>query len=436
MRRAAGLGALLPAAFLCLGVAGWLAGHKTESARGVGMPAAAAAPSPGVRFVTVALGGFRGLLVDALWFRIAQLQEDGKFFEVAQMAAWITRLEPTYPEVWSFHAWNLAYNIGAMFPDPADRWHWVTTGVRLLRDEGIPANQGEAQLYWELGWLYADKVSGRWDEAGVYYRAAFAAEITELLGGGSFDEGVVRGNADRQARLAGAGLAPALMKTVDERYGPLDWRLPEAHALYWAERGRRLTKPYAVWCDRLVWHAMAGMAGGGRLYFDPKRRIYLRGPRPDLAAKGVRACGQEGVFAAPLAAGAAETFLREAMAVLLAQGRTNEASEALAVLQRHCGVDGRAAVATLLSGDLRLRHEGLSIEVSRGVMERLLTESCAWKALGEEDPARGLEALARLHWDALAAAAKPGEPWGDPDAWSALCDQARERAEEQLGRGE
>ena len=27
---------------------------------------------------------------------------------------------------------------------------------------------------------------------------------------------------------------PQFMKEVDERYGPLEWRLPEAHAIYWA----------------------------------------------------------------------------------------------------------------------------------------------------------------------------------------------------------
>ena len=30
---------------------------------------------------------------------------------------------------------------------------------------------------------------------------------------------------------------PVFMKEVDERYGPLEWRLPEAHAIYWAALG-------------------------------------------------------------------------------------------------------------------------------------------------------------------------------------------------------
>ncbi len=62
-------------------------------------------------FTTVALGGFRGLISNALWMRANELQEEDKFFEMAQLADWITKLEPYFPQVWLFQAWNMAYNI-------------------------------------------------------------------------------------------------------------------------------------------------------------------------------------------------------------------------------------------------------------------------------------------------------------------------------------
>jgi hypothetical protein len=352
------------------------------------------------------------------------------------MAEWITRLEPRYPEVWSYHAWNLAYNIGAIFPDPADRWHWVATGRRLLRDEGIPANPGEAQLYWELGWLYADKVSGRWDESPLYFRAAFAAEMTGVLGVESAGRAIPGCTPMWRARLSGQGLVPDLLKVDDDRYGPLDWRLPEAHALYWGQRGRRLTRPYAVWCDRLVWHAMADMVSGGRLYFDPMRQVYLRGPRPDLATKGIRLCTEEHVFSAPLSAAAAEVFLREALLVLHAYGLTNEACEALATLQTKAGVGGGMSVETLVREVVAVRHEGLPVAASRGMVEGLLSASCMWKAVGEAEPARGLEAVARLNWEALAAAPRPGTDWHGADSWAALYDRARAQAAAQMAKAD
>src|SRR5215813_13950574 len=60
---------------------------------------------PVLAFTTVALGGFRGLISNALWIRANDLQEEDKFFEMAQLADWITKLEPTYVQVWLVQAW-------------------------------------------------------------------------------------------------------------------------------------------------------------------------------------------------------------------------------------------------------------------------------------------------------------------------------------------
>ena len=37
---------------------------------------------PLVAFTTVALGGFRGIIADFLWFRAMALQDEGKYFDV------------------------------------------------------------------------------------------------------------------------------------------------------------------------------------------------------------------------------------------------------------------------------------------------------------------------------------------------------------------
>src|SRR5678815_1708884 len=63
---------------------------------------------PVLAFTTVALGGFRGLIANALWIRATELQDEDKFFEMAQLADWITKLEPHFVQVWLVQAWNLA----------------------------------------------------------------------------------------------------------------------------------------------------------------------------------------------------------------------------------------------------------------------------------------------------------------------------------------
>src|SRR5882724_4372972 len=76
---------------------------------------------PMLALTTVALGGFRGLISNALWIRMSDLQDDGKYFEMVQLADWITKLEPSFSQVWANQAWNMAYNISVKFKDAPDR---------------------------------------------------------------------------------------------------------------------------------------------------------------------------------------------------------------------------------------------------------------------------------------------------------------------------
>src|SRR6476659_5457392 len=72
--------------------------------RGVGLGSNA---PPVLAFTTVALGGFRGVIANALWIRANELQQDGKFFEMVQLADWITKMQPTFTQVWTVQAWNM-----------------------------------------------------------------------------------------------------------------------------------------------------------------------------------------------------------------------------------------------------------------------------------------------------------------------------------------
>ncbi|CAN5750294.1 hypothetical protein BH11PLA1_BH11PLA1_07760 [soil metagenome] len=130
----------------------------------------------------VAAGAFRGLFVNLLWMRANDLKEAGKFHEAVDLARTITRLQPRFPRVWAFHAWNLAYNISVATNTPQERWQWVNSGIRLLRDEGIPQNPSDLLLHKELAWLFLHKVSGTMDDANQFYKRQFALEWTVALG--------------------------------------------------------------------------------------------------------------------------------------------------------------------------------------------------------------------------------------------------------------
>ncbi|MCD4831952.1 MAG: hypothetical protein K8R02_09155 [Anaerohalosphaeraceae bacterium] len=127
---------------------------------------------PSLAFATVAMGAFRGLIVDILWMRAEQLKEDGQYFDAKQIAEWITLLQPRFASVWDFHGWNMAYNISVAIPAsrPQERWHWVKNGYELLRDKGIPKNPKSIELYRSIGWIFQHKIGGVTDDAHKYYK--------------------------------------------------------------------------------------------------------------------------------------------------------------------------------------------------------------------------------------------------------------------------
>ncbi len=155
---------------------------QRETMKIVVNPALENAP-PSLAFATVAMGAFRGLVVDILWMRADKLKDEGQFFDARQLAEWITKLQPRFGAVWEFHAWNMAYNISVAIPatQPEQRWKWVKNGYELLRDQGIPLNPKSVGLYQELARIFQHKMGGVTDDAQEYYKLQFAEEIGPLL---------------------------------------------------------------------------------------------------------------------------------------------------------------------------------------------------------------------------------------------------------------
>lgn len=203
---------------------------------------------PMLVFTTVALGGFRGLISNFLWIRAADLQQDDKFFEAAQLASWITDLEPHISQVWVFQGWNMSYNISVKFKENApgdytDRWRWVQRGIELMRDQGLRYNPDDVLIYRELSWQFQHKIGADLDDANNFYKMKWAQAMEPFFGeNGTNIEALVSPQTDAERTNARVllekyKLDPEFIKTVDDKYGPFDWRLPEAHAIYWGAKG-------------------------------------------------------------------------------------------------------------------------------------------------------------------------------------------------------
>lgn len=198
---------------------------------------------PVLALTTQVLGGFRGLIANALWIRSSQMQDDGKYFEMVQLADWITKLEPHITTVWQVQAWNMAFNISVKCPDYEDRWRWVQRGIELLRDDAIRYNPDQPGLYSDLSWLFQFKMGQNMDDGHFHYKLSWARDMMNVFAGErpDFDRLISPQTEDEKERArflrTKYKMDPAFMKQLNERYGPLDWRLPEAHSIYWSAAG-------------------------------------------------------------------------------------------------------------------------------------------------------------------------------------------------------
>ena len=455
--------ALLIGGLLGLSLAGRLHPRLLEMRRQAHLNMAAPLENtpPLVAFTTVALGGFRGLIADILWIRASELQDEGKYFELVQLADWITKLEPRLTDVWAFHAWNMAYNISVLFTNPADRWRWVRHGISLLRDSGLAYNPGDAGLYHELGWIFQHKIGATYDQAHMFYKKAWAAEMMTLfdgerpdyeallpayrnrkelarnpeivallnrlrkLGQDPFDARLLdqtNRSAEVQAELDRSGAAasdlliflraerlrdvykldPVIMAEVDKEYGPLDWRMSQAHAIYWAHRGRSIASGFdAVALDRMIFQSLCDAFRQGRLVLDIENNLFIPSPNLDLLPK-VEWAFDRAIQSHPdqdTMRNAKINFLREAVVYLYLYNRQEQALSVFKKLSEEDPSDEYAqGLESFVFGAFTQRIADISDSDAMALVESAAYQSLFWQALGDNERATGYLNLSKLCW--------------------------------------
>ena len=354
---------------------------------------------PLVAFTTVAIGGFRGILADILWIRASTLQDQGKYVELVQLADWITKLEPRLADVWAFQAWNLAYNVSAFFNTPEDRWRWVRHGITLLRDEGLRYNPGSASLCRELAWMFQHKIGGTQDEMHRVYKRAWAAEMSALFDGPRPDYAHLPAEAsNRLTRIY--KLNPAVMEQIDREYGPVDWRLPPAHSLYWALQSRRVARGWdIVAANRMIYQAMANQFREGALLFRPEEGVFVTRPNLDVLPEA-RTAYETAIAENPgetAMTAAYDNFLGDAIVILFTHDRPEEARRLLDEFRaRHPGEPLPADLDAFVCRVVTRDAARLSYEEALGLLERAELQSVFWQALGEDAQARGFHRLTEI----------------------------------------
>jgi len=385
---------------------------------------------PILAFTTVALGGFRGLISNMLWTRAGQLQEEDKFFEMAQLSDWITKLEPHFSQVWVHEAWNMAYNISVKFKDFPDRWRWVENGIELLRDEGLKYNPDDVLIHRELAWFFQHKMGANLDDASMYYKEQWRTNMEEVLGKAPNYEALLNPKTPdeiNRARLLREKykMDPELMKQIDEEYGPLEWRLPEASAIYWAAQGLKRAKenPTRIGTSpteelivlrRVIYQSMQTSWQRGRIEDNPFVQEMQFGPNLAMIPKvndtylkmyeiEPDPAQRDGIL------NAHRNFLRQAVYSLYVYNRMKDAAYWFKYLGE------KYPDKTIIDGDFNSYPRNLTLdqyaiafvqedinETSKDrvqtILEGLLTTSYLSLVLDQDDRAEGLRTLAQKAW--------------------------------------
>lgn len=369
---------------------------------------------PVLAFTTVALGGFRGLIANALWVRANELQLDGKYFEMVQLADWITKLQPHFASVWRYHAWNLSYNISVKFKEEHEKWFWVKSGIDLLRDEALKYNPNNLELYLELAYIFHHKVGRDSDPGHRYYKLRWAWEMHQLFPEGHPDwEKLLSPTTDeekKQVQMAKEQykLDPEVMKEVDDRFGPLDWRLPETQAMYWAYKGMGMARNTngLVPLRRILYQSMQLAVQRGTMIENKIDKKVDFGPNLDIIPNANRVyeemMKEDPQFVQQMVQGH-RSFLERAVSDLYIHNRIADAEKWFAYLKEkypeitywNKDYDLEAYVKE------RIEHEILSQSHDKltSLIDGLLTQSYLALAIGQDDHALGIQQFVAKIYD-------------------------------------
>lgn len=365
---------------------------------------------PILALTTQALGGFRGLIANALWVRAMDLQDQDKYFEMVQLADWITKLEPHFVQVWLVQAWNMAYNISVKFKDPADRWRWVQRGVELLRDEGLKYNPKETLIYRELSWFYQHKIGHNLDDAHMFYKVSLFNDMQSVLGNRPRDPELLNPQTDDARRRLEIltnrfKLLPARMKEADDKYGPFDWRLPEAHAVYWAMLGQDLAKKEdQMSLRRSIYQSMQMAFTRGAAVEDKIGGGFTLGPNLEIIAnvsKSYEDMMAQDESTKDLPKTGHKNFLRRAVEYLYLENRRTEAVRWFNYLKEKYPDGVRPPTLSLDEYVVQQVTEAVGetdVDRNRAVIGGLLVNSYLSLISDEDEKADNLRKLAQAVW--------------------------------------
>ena len=204
-------------------------------------------------------------------------------------------------------------------------------------------------------------------------------------------------------------LDPEYMHKLSKSIGPMDWRLSDPHALYYASKAKELatSEDFSINYDRIRYEAVRRLYLRGSLFFDRgtsiQDSVYLTSSNwrfIDVANQIYLEFVQKREAEMPGSVDAAHrSFLEEAIVLLFVSCQTNKSREYFAELRkRYPNEMYRVPYEQFISAAALGATSALSHDQTKVAIDGVLLEAYRWLAAGHDDRSRGLFNLAAAMW--------------------------------------
>ena len=276
-------------------------------------------------------------------------------------------------------------------------------------------------MYRELAWHFQHKMGANMDDAHMLYKNEWAKQMDALFDGSVPDKELFTNpqtpeDKERaRALLEDYKMEIDYIHEVDEKYGPLEWRLPETHSIYWAYVGleKSIRQKDFINLRRVIFQAMQLAFHRGRLVEFPvaKERekdgyvmAYEFGPNVKITER-VNDVYEEMMEAEEAQREHISTghknFLRTAIYFLYTHHQLEEAKRWYDYVRELYPGSIPEEVSLEEYAFLRLEEEFGSTSQDRlkAMMLGILGQSFYYLAIDDEDRAMGMDLLVRKMWD-------------------------------------
>jgi hypothetical protein len=210
-------------------------------------------------------------------------------------------------------------------------------------------------------------------------------------------------------------LDPAVMEEIDREYGPLDWRLPATHAIYWAYTGLRVAtgEKTDLGCEHMLSQCMAESFRHGRLVLDLHTGLYLTTPDLGLLPNVLK------TYDTALRRHPAEmilkvsyiNFLAEASTIMFAYDRLAESRDLYQRLIRQLPENSFSGFEAFMLQNFFVGISDPPLRDAAALVDGFLVQHYTWAAMGNEARAAAFDNLACQVWSRLLESYSTAERW-------------------------